>query len=451
MAELDLKAVQFGGPAGAFFAAESLDTPIDFERLAEAGGAMGSGSLYVYGAGRCAVEMARDLTALLHEESCGKCVFCREGTRQLLDILDDVLERGADEEQMALLVELGEAMKNGSICALGRQASAPVLSSLRLFADDYRSHNAGQALPGGDEVTGPETIELLIDGQSVVARAGDSVLDAALEAGIYVPHLCHHPDLPVGGVCRLCVVEVDGVGGVVASCATPAREGMVVRTQSEEITRLRRLALELLLVGHPPECGTCQKYLNCELQSLKQYLGVEELRVKRHPRLLPVTTSNPLFVYEPNKCVLCGRCVRACCELREVGVLRYRERDGEYYIYTSDDRPLAESGCRFCGACAEACPTGAIQDKEELLRDKNRKAALVPCKSNCPAEIDVPRYVRLIREGDRAAAIAVIREKVPFPWVLGYVCDHPCESECRRGEVNQPIAIRELKRFAAEQ
>ena len=146
--ELDLVAVQFGGPAGVFFAAESLDTPIDFEGLGEAGGTMGSGSLYVYGAGRCAVAMARDLTALVHEESCGKCVFCREGTRQLLDILDDVLERGADEEQMALLVELGEAMKNGSICSLGRQASAPVLSSLRLFADDYRSHNVDKRCRG---------------------------------------------------------------------------------------------------------------------------------------------------------------------------------------------------------------------------------------------------------------------------------------------------------------
>ncbi len=151
VAELDLKAVQFGGPAGAFFAAETLDTPIDFERLAEAGGAMGSGSLYVYGAGWCAVEMARDVTALLHEESCGKCVFCREGTRQLLDILDDVVEQGVDEEQMTLLVELSEAMKDGSICALGRQASAPVLSSLRLFADDYRSHNVDRRCRGATQ------------------------------------------------------------------------------------------------------------------------------------------------------------------------------------------------------------------------------------------------------------------------------------------------------------
>ncbi len=323
---------------------------------------------------------------------------------------------------------------------------------------------------------------LTIDGQEVEARPGATVLQAALDAGIYVPHLCHHPDLPPAGVCRLCVVEIEGAGGaagvegvagpegpaaaavgategaaagaapggIVASCATPVVSGMVVRTQSEEISRLRRLAMELLLIGHPPECGTCQKYLNCELQSLKQYLGVEELRFKRRPKLLPVNNDNPLFVYDPNKCVLCGRCVRACWELREVGVLHYKRRGDESYTYTEAEEPLAASGCRFCGACAEVCPTGAIQDKEELLADKNRKAALVPCRSSCPAEIDVPSYVRFIRDGDYASAVAVIREKVPFPHVLGYVCDHPCETECRRGEVNEPVAIRELKRFAAE-
>jgi len=294
------------------------------------------------------------------------------------------------------------------------------------------------------------TVRLTIDGNEIAAPVGTTILDAALEAGIYVPHLCHHPDLPVAGVCRLCVVEIEGVDGVVTSCSTPAAEGIMVNTQSERISRLRRLAMELLLVGHPPECGTCQKYLNCELQSLKQYLGVEELRVKRRPKLLPVKSGNPLFVYDPNKCVLCGRCVRACCELRGVGVLGYRKQGSETYIYTVAGGSLADSGCRFCGACAEVCPTGAIQDKEELMKDQSRKAALVPCKSRCPAEIDVPRYVRAIKEGDYPAAVAVIREKVPFPAVLGYVCDHPCEDRCRRGEVNDPIAIRELKRFAAE-
>ena len=299
-------------------------------------------------------------------------------------------------------------------------------------------------------MTDQHTITLNIDGRAVDAQPGASVLDAALGAGIYVPHLCDHPDLPPYGVCRLCVVEIDGVDGLPASCVTPAADGMVVRTQSEQISRSQRMAMELLLAGHPVDCGTCQKYLNCELQSLKQHLGVEESRVKRRAKLLPVNSSNPLFVHDPNKCVLCGRCVRACWELRDVGVLYYKKAGKEFRIYTSDDVPLAEAGCRFCGACAEVCPTGAIQDKEELIKGDNRKAALVPCKSTCPAEIDVPRYVRFIKDGDYSAATAVIREKVPFPWVLGYVCDHPCETECRRGEMNEPISIRELKRFAAE-
>ena len=106
--------------------------------------------------------------------------------------------------------------------------------------------------------------------------------------------------------------------------------------------------------------------------------------------------------------------------------------------------------CRFCGACAEVCPTGAIQDKEELVGGKNRKTALVPCRYTCPAEIDVPRYVRLIREEDYAAAAAVIREKVPFPGVLGYVCDRNCEDVCHRSDINQSVSIRELKRFVTE-
>jgi NADPH-dependent glutamate synthase beta subunit-like oxidoreductase/Pyruvate/2-oxoacid:ferredoxin oxidoreductase delta subunit len=313
-----------------------------------------------------------------------------------------------------------------------------------------------RAIPGVDAPvalqpqTLDQTVTLTVDGRSVDAPAWTTVLEAALDAGIYVPHLCHHPDLPPGGTCRLCIVEVEGLEGPVASCLTPVVPGMVVRTQSDEIARRRRLAMELILAAHPPECGSCEKYLDCELQSLKQYLGVEELTIKRRAKLLPVNNTNPLFVYDPNKCVVCGRCVRACWDVREVGVLHYRKKNGEFYVYTPEDVPLAEAACRYCGACAEVCPTGAIQDKPELLADKNRKAALVPCKATCPAEIDVPRYVRFIGEGDYAAAAAVIREKVPFPGVLGYVCDHPCEDQCRRGEVNQPVAIRELKRFAAD-
>lgn len=294
-------------------------------------------------------------------------------------------------------------------------------------------------------------VKLRIDDKEVDAPLGSTILQAALDAGIYIPHLCHHPDLPPGGVCRLCVVEVEGKERPVCACLTPVGEGMVVRTQSEQVARLRRLAIDLILAAHPVDCGTCQKYLNCELQSLKQYLGVEEPIVPRRGKLLPVNKSNPLFFHDPNKCVLCGRCVRACWDLREVGVLRYLEKNEEFFVYTADELPLAEAGCRFCGACAEVCPTGAIQDKEEeLAKAKNRRAALVPCRGTCPGEIDVPRYLRFIRQGNYWAAAAVVREKVPFPLVLGFVCDHPCEVVCRRRAVNEAIAIRELKRFAAE-
>ena len=295
-----------------------------------------------------------------------------------------------------------------------------------------------------------DTISLQFDGHMVTAKRGSSLLEAALAAGIYIPHLCHHPDLPPINACGLCIVEIQGTGNLVASCSTSAAEGMTVKTKTEKIDRLRRLALELMLSGHPSDCGTCNKYLNCELQSLKQYLTIEDLSVRRRRKPFPIVRDNPLFVRDFSRCVLCGRCVRACHELRGVGVLFYKKRGRECSIGTVSDLSLAESGCRFCGACAEVCPTGAIMDNEELMRGKNRRRALIPCKYACPAEIDVPRYIREIQQKNYAAAAAVIREKVPFPAVLGYVCNHPCEAACRRSLVNQAVSIRDLKRYAVE-
>jgi NADPH-dependent glutamate synthase beta subunit-like oxidoreductase/formate hydrogenlyase subunit 6/NADH:ubiquinone oxidoreductase subunit I/ferredoxin len=293
------------------------------------------------------------------------------------------------------------------------------------------------------------TIAFKIDGREVEAHEGTSILDAALAAGIYIPHLCHHPDLPPIGACGLCVVQIEGEEHLIPSCFAPVAAAMRVTTKTEKIDRVRALALELILSGHPPDCGTCNKYLNCELQALKQYLTIEELKVRRRTKPFPIIRDNPLFVQDFSRCVLCGRCVRACHELRGAGVLVYKKRGKESYIGTALGLPLAESGCKFCGACAEVCPTGAIMDKEELVRGKSRKNALVPCTYACPAEIDVPRYIRYIRQKDYAAATAVIREKVPLPAVLGYVCNHPCEAACRRNLVNQAISIRNLKRYAA--
>ena len=296
-----------------------------------------------------------------------------------------------------------------------------------------------------------EKITLNIDGRQVVTEKGRTVLQAALDAGIYIPNLCYHPDLSPYGGCRLCVVEIEGMRGLPTACTTQAAEGMVVRTVTPKVQRIRRYALELTLSSHPFDCLVCPSNLNCQLQAVAQYIGIDEPRLKHHPRDIPTDYSHPLFVHDLDKCILCGRCVRACHELRGVGVLSFINRGKDAYIGTAFDRKLVEANCRFCGACIEVCPTGALRDKDGVLEaGKSREAALVPCRNTCPAGINVPRYIRFIREGKYAEAAAVVRERAPFPHVLGYVCDHPCEGVCRRGEVNEAISIKNLKRFAAE-
>ena len=292
---------------------------------------------------------------------------------------------------------------------------------------------------------------ITIDGIRLEVPENKNVLECALEAGIYIPHLCHHPDLPENGSCRMCIVEVEGQEGVTTSCTLRAQDGMVVHTTSERINKLRTLALELLLAGHPEDCSTCPKYGNCELQTLIQYIGANNARMRTRIKGIKMEEGNPLLIHDMNRCVLCGRCVRACNKLRGVGVLQYNKKDLETYVGTLHGKLLKDEDCRFCTACAEVCPTGSIRDKLQLLTTNLKKEeALVPCRTACPAHTDIPRYIRFVKEGDYDAAVAVIREKVPFPNALGHVCSHVCELECKRKEVSEAMSIRDIKRYAAE-
>jgi NADPH-dependent glutamate synthase beta subunit-like oxidoreductase/ferredoxin len=338
------------------------------------------------------------------------------------------------------------------------------------------------------------SIRFTIDGQLIEALDGETILQAALREGIYIPNLCYHPDLPPSGEqlpqervfrggeridnemtagryegCGLCVVEVVGDDEPVRACATKVTPGLDVRTDSEALKALRRDRLKQILIHHPHACLTCAQregctrepcstnvpveerccplWGRCELQKLAEYVGIPEDTPRWVPTTLP-KTSAPLFVRDDNLCIGCTRCVRACRELRGIEALGYvMDREGKVVV-GSVAPTLQESGCRFCTACVEVCPTGALMDKD--LPAGDRDAALVPCRNTCPAGIDVPQYIRMIQKGDPQGAVGIVMEGAPWPHVLGSVCFHPCEEACRRGDVNEPIAICALKRYAAE-
>ncbi len=290
-----------------------------------------------------------------------------------------------------------------------------------------------------------ETVTLIIDGKEVTGRKGQSVLDCALENQIYIPHLCHHPDLPELESCRLCLVEYKGE--IVPGCTLEVEDGMSVITNSDSIKRKRQTSMELILAAHPEECSTCPKYGQCELQTLMQYLGVSPERMRRRTKTITSDDRNPLLEHDMTRCVLCGRCVRACQNVRGVGVMDYRRSGEEYYTGPEERKLLTDADCRFCGACIAVCPTGAIRDKLEAC---NPEMFTVPCENTCPAGTNIPEYIRLVKQGDYGRAAAVIHQKLPIPKSLGLICSHPCESACKRNCLNEGISIRNLKRTAVE-
>jgi len=207
------------------------------------------------------------------------------------------------------------------------------------------------------------TISLTIDGTKIRARKGEKVLWAALDNGIYIPNLCaiREASEPFAG-CRLCFVEIEGRNGPVTACTETVEEGMTVNTQSPKAQRLARTALELLLASHPVDCANCPANRTCELQKIAKHLHVKlnSKRFRKIERELPIDSSSPVFTYDPNKCVLCGKCVWACRERLGIGVLGFARRGFQRVVTTFNNRPIAESGCEGCGDCAVVCPVGAM-------------------------------------------------------------------------------------------
>jgi iron-only hydrogenase group A len=208
-------------------------------------------------------------------------------------------------------------------------------------------------------------INLTIDGIQVEAHEGEMVLEAARRAGIDIPTLCYHPAVGPIGSCRVCVVEIENGRGLPASCVTPVREGMVVRTNTEAVREARRTVVELILASHPQDCLQCERNGKCELQELAMRLGIRESRFHREKEHRESDTSSVALVRDPEKCILCGRCVKMCSETQTVGALGFAYRGTDALVTPMFERGLAESKCVSCGQCAKICPVGAIHEKEE--------------------------------------------------------------------------------------
>ena len=211
-------------------------------------------------------------------------------------------------------------------------------------------------------------IRLDIDGRQTTAAAGDSVLDAALSAGISIPHLCHHERLSPTGGCRLCLVKIDGVPGPVTSCTTPARDGMTVTAFDDELESMRRLLIDLLLAEHNCDCLACESVGACELQDLAYRYGLD-VRSRRFG--LPAQempnqdVSSPVLIHDPTKCIVCGRCVKACDDIKGKEILSFAGR-GLGTAVTASPLGWEGSRCDGCGECVQLCPTGAIREKLDV-------------------------------------------------------------------------------------
>jgi formate dehydrogenase major subunit len=289
-------------------------------------------------------------------------------------------------------------------------------------------------------------VTLTIDGAEVTVPEGTSVMRAAMQMGTQIPKLCATDMVEAFGSCRLCLVEIEGRNGTPASCTTPVAEGMVVHTQTDRLKRLRKGVMELYISEHPLDCLTCSANGDCELQDMAGAVGLREVRYgydgARHPDP-GIDNSNPYFTFEPSKCIVCSRCVRACEEVQGTFALTIANRGFDSVVSPSIEQPFLESECVSCGACIQACPTATLNEKSIIEIGMPEHSVITTCGYcgvGCAfkAEMRGDELVRMLPYKDGKANRGhscvkgrfaygyanhkdrilkpMIREKITYPW-----------------------------------
>ena len=224
-------------------------------------------------------------------------------------------------------------------------------------------------------------LNIKINGKEIACEKEDTILEVARKAGIRIPTLCHDERLEAYGGCRLCIVEVKGVNRPLPSCTTPVTRNMEILTDNQTITRIRKNIISLILSNHPNDCMRCEQTGACGLQDLAYEYGVDGKRFEGETWNLPIREDNPFITYEPNKCILCARCVRICNEVVMAGTIDLVGRGFNAMPDTAFRKPRTLENCEFCGQCVSTCPTGALTDRKG--RGKGRSYEMKKVKTTC--------------------------------------------------------------------